>query len=105
MCMSFSRKRFLREKERGRRGRKEKDKGVPMVNFLYISIRIENVDSLESRNLKNIEIVVLLKKIWQNYFFKTIYFSILSISFLVSQAKFCHRNKILLSPVAKNIKN
>lgn len=75
------------------------------INFLYISIRIENVNSLESRNLKNIEIVVLLKKIWQNYFFKTIYFSILPISFLVSQAKFCHRNKILLSPVAKNIKN
>lgn len=92
------------ERERGG-GRKEKDKGVPMVNFLYISIRIENVDSLELRNLKNIEIVVLLKKIWQNYFFKTIYFSILPISFLVSQAKFCHRNKILLSPVAKNIKN
>lgn len=104
MCMSFSRKRFF-ERERERGGRKEKDKGVPKMLIFYIAIRIENVDSLELRNLKNIEIVVLLKKIWQNYFFKTIYFSILPISFLVSQAKFCHRNKILLSPVAKNIKN
>lgn len=68
MCMSFSRKRFF-ERERGGRGRKEKDKGVPMVNFLYISIRIENVDSLESRNLKNIEIVVLLKKNLAKLFF------------------------------------
>lgn len=59
---------FLRERERGG-GRKEKDKGVPMVNFLYISIRIENVDSLESRNLKNIEIVVLLKKNLAKLFF------------------------------------
>lgn len=53
MCMSFSRKRFLREREReGEGGERRRIKVYQSINFLYISIRIENVDSLELRNLK-----------------------------------------------------